>query len=272
MDDNFRTLYLEEKKQISDIFTEEFKTRKSVGFMSVIIISILIVLIGYAVGLAVAGPYATSAARPEFETYEKYIMSDIYKGVDMTCSRFELAIPPEDFDYESLDLDKIDRQRNIMMVNSLYVPNSYNAPGYDKVREEAKELFEKEMDRRTKERDREMLVAALKTTPVVGLLIAGLFLFYDMRIKRYKKALELLDENLVMVSDAKCIGRVVYRSRRGNRTYYLESELPNGERIEIRTTEERYENFKSGSDVLIIKWGDIRGFYDEYDMLVLKNE
>ena len=225
-------------------------------------------------------------SRPTFESVEAKIMNSLFRvqyatsdhsddyavvfnGADPGISSIVMSIasgPKDitqikeaaDYDYSAMRFSGTG-----MYTQSYHVdPDLKKTDMYKKAAEEAKVLFEAEMDRRDALAQplitKQLLIMAL----IIAIYLVIAYLILNSCKKNGEKRLELIRLGQISITPAVMTGRREYRSRNSH-TMNIEVQTEDGQELNISAVGLQYERFKVGTKCYVIDYPDLEGMFSE---------
>lgn len=290
----FRRPEYEEQKMLVKGLTEINKEKRRNFLINASIWGFLLVLIvGILLGTAGKDPSRDvkryTGAKPSFEEYEDYIMSGIFtaqtdpssielvQSADISSMEYipflmnrnvtySIRIAPEDYDYESLDFNQIDKKNKTFYIGSGY-PLPKESKSYKEAAQKAKELFDEEINKRAAlGRKIELKHLAIILTICAIYIIAMVIWGKQLKMIREKRIMDI-KHGKVSVADGILIGRERIRRYRNSDSFSVEAVTENQQKFTIRVKLLQYDCFESNTPCLLVKYDEGDGSYDEYDIV-----
>ena len=259
------------------------RAKKEKRITSLLILGLVFILLS---GLAVWLPTTFEleeirgyrGSRPTFESVEAKIMNSLFRvqygtpdsndyftvidGVDPEIASLAMSIASmpkkitqireaADYDYSSMSFSSTGMYTQSYSVDS----DLKKMDMYKKAAEEAKVLFEAEMDRRDALAQpvirQRLLIMALIIAAYLGIA----YLAVRSCIRNGEKRLDCIRTGKINVTPATMIGRIEYRSRNSH-TMNIEVQTEDGQELDIRAVGLQYERFKAGTTCYVIDYPD----------------
>ena len=271
------------------------RAKKEKRITSLLILGLVFILLS---GLAVWLPTTFEleeirgyrGSRPTFESVEAKIMNSLFRvqygtpdsndyftvidGVDPEIASLAMSIASmpkkitqireaADYDYSSMSFSSTGMYTQSYRVD----PDLKKTDMYKKAAEEAKVLFEAEMDRRDALAQpvirQRLLIMALIIAAYLGIA----YLAVRSCIRNGEKRLDCIRTGKINVTPAITIGRIEYRSR-NNHTMNIEVQTEDGQELNIGAVGLQYERFKAGTKCYVIDYPDLEEMFSESRDLV----
>lgn len=225
-------------------------------------------------------------SRPTFESVEAKIMNSLFRGQYGTpdySNRYFTVIDEVDPEIASLAMSIASMPKKItqireaadydysamrfsgtgMYTQSYHVdPDLKKTDMYKKAAEEAKVLFEAEMDRRDALAQplitKQLLIMAL----IIAIYLVIAYLILNSCKKNGEKRLELIRLGQISITPAVMTGRREYRSR-NNHTMNIEVQTEDGQELNIGAVGLQYERFKVGTKCYVIDYPDLEEVFSK---------
>ena len=271
------------------------RAKKEKRITSLLILGLVFILLS---GLAVWLPTTFEleeirgyrGSRPTFESVEAKIMNSLFRvqygtpdsndyftvidGVDPEIASLAMSIASmpkkitqireaADYDYSSMSFSSTGMYTQSYSVDS----DLKKMDMYKKAAEEAKVLFEAEMDRRDALAQpvirQRLLIMALIIAAYLGIA----YLAVRSCIRNGEKRLDCIRTGKINVTPATMIGRIEYRSRNSH-TMNIEVQTEDGQELNISAVGLQYERFKAGTKCYVIDYPDLEEMFSESRDLV----
>lgn len=226
-------------------------------------------------------------SRPTFESVEAKIMNSLFRvqygstpdysndyaivfnGADPGISSLAMSIASmpkkitqireaADYDYSFMSFSSTGMYTQSYSVD----PDLKKMDMYKKAAEEAKVLFEAEMDRRDALAQpvirQRLLIMALIIAAYLGIA----YLAVKSCIRNGEKRLDCIRTGKINVTPAIMIGRIEYRSR-NNHTMNIEVQTEDGQELNIGAVGLQYERFKAGTKCYVIDYPDLEEMFSK---------
>lgn len=226
-------------------------------------------------------------SRPTFESVEAKIMNSLFRvqygSTPDYSNDYFIVIGKDDPEIASLAMSIASMPKKITQIREAadydYSSMSFSSTGmytqsysvdpdlkkmdmYKKAAEEAKVLFEAEMDRRDALAQpvirQRLLIMALIIAAYLGIA----YLAVRSCIRNGEKRLECIRTGKINVTPATMIGRIEYRSR-NNHTMNIEVQTEDGQELNISAAGLQYERFKAGTKCYVIDYPDLEEMFSE---------
>lgn len=226
-------------------------------------------------------------SRPTFESVEAKIMNSLFRvqygSTPDYSNDYFIVIGKDDPEIASLAMSIASMPKKITQIREAadydYSSMSFSSTGmytqsysvdpdlkkmdmYKKAAEEAKVLFEAEMDRRDALAQpvirQRLLIMALIIAAYLGIA----YLAVRSCIRNGEKRLECIRTGKINVTPATMIGRIEYRSRNSH-TMNIEVQTEDGQELNISAVGLQYERFKAGTKCYVINYPDLEGMFSE---------
>lgn len=226
--------------------------------------------------------------RPAFETVEARIMNSLFKveyvhdtvGSDtfMTPDDSQSALfaklmsghyeftkvkDAADYDYSKLDLSSNKFKQHS---NEYIHPDLKETDMYREAAEEAKTLFEAEMNKRDALAKPLIRNARLITGLLVALYMVIAYFAMKSCKKNGEKHLDYIRGGQITLLPAVMTGRKLFRSRNGNKMS-IEVRTEDGQNLDIKVCQIQYDRYKAGEKVCVIIYPDQDSENRLYDLV-----
>ncbi len=285
VESNCRYPEQEEQNMIERCVAAISRTRKDRWFINLLLWGIVVVIFGAMLVFLPMIPELDEirgyrGSRPTFESVEARIMNSLFRvqygtsdysndyftvidGVDpeIASLAMSIAMMPDkeitqikeaaDYDYSAMNFSGTGMYTHSYRID----PDLKKTNMYKKAAEEAKALFEAEMDRREALAQPVIRQRLLIMGLIIGIYLVIAYLIVNSCRKNGEKRLELIRTGQISITPAVMTGRKEYRSRYSH-TMNIVVKAEDGQELDLEVSDLQYEHFQAGQKCYVIHYPD----------------